>query len=89
LNLAPSSGGESSVSGAVDVLCNTASGQKIAVEMQRAKQPYFLARTQHYMSKLISMQVNEKSGSEYHKEILDTYILVLEKQNLFTGQHEL
>ncbi len=83
------SDGESSVSGAVDVLCTTTSGQKIAVEMQRAKQPYFLARTQHYMSKLISVQVNEKSGSEYHKEILDTYILVLEKQNLFTGQHEL
>ena len=81
--------GESSVSGAVDVLCTTTTGQKIAVEMQRAKQPYFLARTQHYMSKLISVQVNEKSGSEYHKEILDTYILVLEKQNLFTGQHEL
>lgn len=83
------SDGESSVSGAVDVLCTTTSGQKIAVEMQRAKQPYFLARTQHYMSKLISVQVNEKSGSEYHREILDTYILVLEKQNLFTGQHEL
>lgn len=81
--------GESSVTGAVDVLCTTTSGQKIAVEMQRAKQPYFLARTQHYMSKLISVQVNEKSGKEYHKEILDTYILVLEKQNLFTGQHEL
>ena len=81
--------GESSVAGTVDVLCNTASGQKIAVEMQRAKQPYFLARTQHYMSKLISTQVNDKSSSEYHKEILDTYILVLEKQNLFTGQHEL
>jgi predicted transposase/invertase (TIGR01784 family) len=83
------SAGESSISGAVDVLCTTTSGQKIAVEMQRAKQPYFLARTQHYMSKLISVQVNEKSGSEYHKEMLDTYILVLEKQNLFTGQHEL
>jgi predicted transposase/invertase (TIGR01784 family) len=81
--------GESSVSGAVDVLCTTTSGQKIAVEMQRAKQPYFLARTQHYMSKLISVQVNEKGGKEYHKDILDTYILVLEKQNLFTGQHKL
>ena len=81
--------GESSVSGAVDVLCTTASGQKIAVEMQRAKQPYFLARTQHYMSKLISVQVNEKGGKDYHKDILDTYILVLEKQNLFTGQHKL
>jgi hypothetical protein len=41
------------------------------------------------MSKLISVQVNEKGGKEYHKDILDTYILVLEKQNLFTGQHKL
>jgi predicted transposase/invertase (TIGR01784 family) len=81
--------GRSSVTGAVDVLCTTTSNQKIAVEMQRAKQPYFLARTQHYMSKLISVQVNEKGGKEYHKDILDTYILVLEKQNLFTGQHKL
>jgi len=81
--------GRSSVTGAVDVLCTTTSNQKIAIEMQRAKQPYFLARTQHYMSKLISVQVNEKGGKEYHRDILDTYILVLEKQNLFTGQHKL
>jgi len=81
--------GRSSVTGTVDVLCTTTSNQKIAIEMQRAKQPYFLARTQHYMSKLISVQVNEKGGKEYHKDILDTYILVLEKQNLFTGQHKL
>lgn len=79
----------SSAKGAVDVLCETANGHKIAVEMQRAKQPYFLARTQHYMSKLISVQVNEGSGEKYHEEVRDTYILILAKNNLFTGKHEL
>jgi predicted transposase/invertase (TIGR01784 family) len=81
--------GESGITSEVDILCTTESGQTIAVEMQRAKQPYFLARMEYYMSKLIASQVKEKDGSTHHKTIDKTYILVLAKESLFTGQHSL
>ncbi len=78
-------GDSPSIRGAIDVLCTTTSGQKIAVEMQRKKTKYFLAREQEYMTKLISGQVREGEGSRYHEKVLDTYIIVLSKENVFIG----
>ena len=74
-----------SISGEVDVLCTTKSGQKIAVEMQGKKTIYFLAREQEYMAKLISGQVKEREGEKYHKSILDTYMIIIAKENIFVG----
>lgn len=74
-----------SISGAVDILCTTTTGQRIAVEMQSNKTSYFLTREQEYMAKLISGQVTSGSGAYYHKEVLDTYIIVIAKNNIFTG----
>jgi len=82
--------GKSTMSCEVDVLCTTQCHKKIAIEMQRAKQQHILARAQHYMSRLISVQMNiGGGGNAYHEEMFDTYVLVLEKQNLFTGTHKL
>ena len=75
---------KSSVAGEVDLLCETKT-QKIAIEMQRTYQFYFLARTQHYKSKLISDQVNVNSSHDYHNDILNTFILVIGKEDLFKG----
>ena len=75
-----------SIKGAIDILCTTSSGQKIAVEMQGQKTKYFLAREQEYMAKLISGQVKEGEGALYHAKVLDTYIIVLAKKNLFVGE---
>ena len=75
-----------SIKGAIDILCTTSSGQKIAVEMQGQKTKYFLAREQEYMAKLISGQIKEGEGALYHSKVLDTYIIVLAKKNLFVGK---
>lgn len=80
---------ESGISSSVDVLCTTNEGKKIAIEMQRQKTAYFLAREQAYMSKLISKQVKEGEGEKYNEKILDTYIIIIGKQNIFTGNTKL
>jgi predicted transposase/invertase (TIGR01784 family) len=74
------------ISSAVDVLCTTNSGQKIAIEMQRQNKKYFLTREQEYMGKLIASQVKEGEGALYHEKLLDTYILVIAKENIFTDK---
>jgi len=79
---------EGSLDGAVDILCTTTNGKKIAVEMQRAKEHYSLARTQEYMSKMISMQMKSKDSNKYDTELLDTYILTIAKDNLFVGKND-
>ena len=76
------------VSSAVDVLCTTANGQKIAIEMQGQKTKYFLAREQEYMAKLLVGQVKEGQGKLYHEKVLETYIIVITKENVFTGKAE-
>lgn len=81
--------GIDSVVGAVDVLCTTASKQKIAVEMQRKHVSYFLPRSQEYMSKIIFGQVTKGQGKEYDKAVLDTYILVIGKDGIFVGKDKL
>lgn len=81
--------GLSGLTSEVDVLCKTQDGKTIAIEMQRTKQDYFLARMEYYMSKLIAGQLIEKDTSNHHKAIDKTYILVLAKENLFTGHHAL
>ena len=81
--------GESGLTSEVDVLCTTKNGKTIAIEMQRAKQTYFLARMEYYMSKLIAGQLTEEDTNNHHKAIDKTYILVLAKENLFTGHHAL
>lgn len=74
---------ESGIESAVDVLCTNKGKQKIAIEMQGQSKNYFLTREQEYMCKLISGQVKQGQGEQYHKEVLNTYILVLGKQNMF------
>jgi predicted transposase/invertase (TIGR01784 family) len=76
------------VSSAVDVLCTAANGQKIAIEMQGQKTKYFLAREQEYMAKLLVGQVKEGQGKLYHEKVLETYIIVITKENVFTGKAE-
>jgi len=76
------------VSSAVDVLCTTANGQKIAIEMQGQKTKYFLAREQEYMAKLLVGQVKEGEGKKYHEMVLETYIVIITKENVFTGKAE-
>ncbi|RYE06404.1 MAG: Rpn family recombination-promoting nuclease/putative transposase [Rickettsiaceae bacterium] len=81
--------GQPGIAGAVDILCINKGKQKIAIEIQGQKQPYFLARMQEYMSKIISSQVKKGDGALYHEKILKTYILVIGKNNLFVGDTEL
>jgi len=81
---------ESGIPSTVDVLCTIKeNNQKIAVEMQGQRQAYFLNRTQEYMAKLISGQVKTGQGAQYHKAVMDTYVLVIGKQDLFTGETKL
>ena len=77
--------GESGISSSVDILCTNKGKQKIAVEMQRQKTKYFLAREKEYMSKLITNQVKEGEGQQYHEKVLETYIIIIGKSNIFTG----
>lgn len=76
------------VSSTVDVLCTTLNGQKIAIEMQGQKTKYFLAREQEYMAKLLIGQVKEGEGKKYHEKVLETYIVIITKENVFTGKSE-
>lgn len=49
----------------IDVRCKTSNNEEIAVEMQRSPKPYFLARSQHYMSRLISKQAKIGESALY------------------------
>jgi len=69
----------------VDILCTNRAKQKIAIEMQGQKTEYFLAREQWYMAKLIAGQVKEGEGKLYNERILETYIIVIGKFNIFVG----
>ena len=73
----------------IDVRCKTNNFKDISIEMQRKNTKYFLARTQDYMCKVIATQVKEGDGKEYHMKLMDTYILVLSKSNLFLKENEL
>lgn len=77
--------GETGISSTVDILCTTDGGKQIAIEMQGQKTNYFLTREQEYMAKLIYGQVKDGQGNEYHEKVLDTYILVIGKNNMFVG----
>jgi predicted transposase/invertase (TIGR01784 family) len=77
--------GETGITSAVDLLCTNVGKQQIAIEMQGQKQKYFLTREQEYMAKLISGQVKEGEGKQYHEKVLDTYIVVIAKKNMFVG----
>jgi hypothetical protein len=70
------------VDSTIDFLCITKSGKKIAIEMQRAHEDYFLSRSQLYMSKLIANQVHTGQSSIAHKVMLDTYIICIGKENI-------
>ena len=79
----------SGIQSTIDVRCKTSSGEDISIEMQRKNKDYFVPRTQDYMAKLLSTQVKEGEGQQYHIKLSDTYILVLAKQNLFVGDYKL
>lgn len=73
------------ISSAVDILCTNLGKQQIAIEIQGQKQKYFLTREQEYMAKLISGQVKEGEGKLYHEKVLDTYIIIIARKNMFVG----
>lgn len=81
--------GESGIESSVDVICTNKGKQKIAIEMQGQKTKYFLAREQQYMARMISGQVKEGQGALYHEKVLDTYIIVIGKANIFVGNTQL
>lgn len=81
--------GESGIISAVDILCTNKGKHKIAIEMQGQKTKYFLAREQEYMAKLIANQVKEGEGKLYHEKVLETYIIVIGKDNMFVGSTKL
>ena len=56
--------------------------------MQGQKTKYFLAREQEYMAKLLIGQVKEGEGKKYHEKVLETYIVIITKENVFTGKSE-
>lgn len=74
---------DKSIQSSVDILCTNKGKQKIAIEMQRVYEDYFLAREQEYMSKIISQQVTSGQSSKYHEVMLDTYVIVIAKNNIF------
>jgi len=76
---------EMGITSAVDLLCINEGKQLIAIEIQGQKKNYFLTREQEYMAKLISGQVKEGQGEEYHEKVLNTYIIVIGKDNMFVG----
>lgn len=76
---------EMGITSAVDLLCINEGKQQIAIEIQGQKKNYFLTREQEYMAKLISGQVTEGHGEEYHEKVLATYIIVIGKDNMFVG----
>lgn len=71
------------IESAIDVRCTTVGGQDIAIEMQRRSEDYFLSRTQDYMAKLISSQVQKDEGNKYHISMHKTYMLIISKAKLF------
>jgi len=86
VNLISPESGQSGIVTSVDILCTNKGKHQIAIEMQRQKENYFLAREQFYMAKLISNQVKEGESQRYHEAVLETYIIVIGKRNMFTGK---
>ena len=70
------------VDSTIDLVCTSQNGKKIAIEMQRAHESYFLARSQMYMSKLIASQVAVGQSSKAHEVILDTYVICIGRENI-------
>ena len=77
--------GQSGITSSVDILCTNKGKQRIAIEMQGQRTKYFLAREQEYMAKLIAGQVREGEGKLYDQKVLETYIIVIGKANIFLG----
>lgn len=86
-NLSPESiviaGVSSEIRSAIDIVCTNRNKEIIAIEMQGQRTDYFLTREQFYMAKLISRQVKQGEGKLHHKKILETYIIVIGKENIF------
>jgi predicted transposase/invertase (TIGR01784 family) len=78
-----------SIKSSIDVRCKTKSGEDISIEIQRCYRDYFLARTQYYMSKIISGQLKAGDSTQYHTKMQDTYIVIIAKENVFAGQDRL
>jgi predicted transposase/invertase (TIGR01784 family) len=71
----------------VDVKCRLSDSKEILVEMQRVNKEYFLPRTQYYMARSISLQMQESEGMLHHKMMLPTYMLVLAGNSVFTPKN--
>jgi predicted transposase/invertase (TIGR01784 family) len=75
--------GQYGIKSSVDVLCSTANGQTIALEMQRKHEDYFLSRTQYYMSKLFVTSMQKGFSDQYHKMIDKVYMIIIGKDAIF------
>ncbi len=75
--------GKYGINSAVDVLCSTANGKTIALEMQRKHEDYFLSRTQYYMSKLFVTSMQKGFSDQYHKMIDKVYMIIIGKDAIF------
>jgi len=78
--------GKYGINSAVDVLCSTANGKTIALEMQRKHEDYFLSRTQYYMSKLIVTKIQKGFSNKYHEMIDKIYMIIIGKEAIFSKE---
>ena len=71
--------GESEHEGVVifDLLCTNDSGEKFLIEVQRARQDFFVQRSVSYVSRLISEQIPKGSRSEWRYNIKDVYFIAI------------
>jgi predicted transposase/invertase (TIGR01784 family) len=68
---------------AIDVRCKTSDGREILVEIQRKYKEYFLNRSQYYMAKAISVQLEDGQSALYNTKMLPVYVLAISRETLF------
>ena len=66
----------------VDVRCKTFEGEEIAIEMQRMREPNFLAKSQYDTSRLLAQQLRN------HKKMQTIYLLIISKEDLFDSKDD-
>ena len=71
-----------------DLLCTGDKGEKFLIEVQRAKQEYFIKRSIVYTSRLISEQIPRGGRKEWNFDISEVYfIAILENFSIMPGDN--
>jgi predicted transposase/invertase (TIGR01784 family) len=73
---------------AIDVRCKTSDGREILVEIQRKYKEYFLNRSQYYMAKAISVQMEDGHSALYNTKMLPVYVLAISRETLFKFKND-